>query len=305
MPSTWSTRFRLNYQAPGDNLNAWGLILNQQVFQALEDAITKRVAFPLSGTKTLTTENGVEDEARCAFLDITGGAGGTVIIPAVEKWYIVRNAASADVVITTGAGEFATVSTGSGVLVICDAANVRLIRDADMATRAYVQGVAFGSVGDLPDVGGNAGKYVYSDGAAASWRQIVVGDVSGAAPIYAPQFTSGADVAGVLTLTGATKQNVAEIPAEDLDLSSASLFTKSISANTPFTFSNLLVADLDGMAFAVRLTITSAAIPSWPESVKWPGGTKPPLPDGTHLIGFLSFDDGATWDAILGGVGFA
>lgn len=305
MPSTWSTRFRLNYQAPGDNLNAWGLILNQQVFQALEDAVAKRVAFPLSGLKTLSTENGLEDEARCAFLDVTGGAGGTIVIPAVEKWYIVRNAASADVVVTTGAGEFATVSIGSAVLVICDAANVRLMRDADMATRAYVQGIAFGSVGGLPDVVGNAGKYVHSDGAAASWRQIVVGDVSGAAPIYAPQFTSGADLAGVLTLTGTTKQNVVEIPAADLDLSSASLFTKAISANTPFTFSNLPVTDLDGMAFAVRLTISNAAVPSWPASVKWPGGTKPPLPNGTHLIGFLSFDNGTTWDAILGGVGFS
>ena len=299
MPSTWSMRFRLNYQAPGDNLNAWGLILNQQVFQPLEDAIAKRVAFPLSGTKTLTTVNGLEDEARCAYLDVTGGTGGTITIPSVEKWYIVRNGASADVSVTTGSGAVASVGPGSIVFVVCDAANVRLVRDAELATRAYVQGVAFGSVGDLPDVAGNAGKYVYSDGSAAAWRQIVVGDIVDGASSVDPTFT------GLFQHTGASKANVVAVAGADLDLSSASLFTKSISANTTFTFSNLPVADEDGVAFAVRLTISGSAVPSWPASVKWPGGTKPPLPNGTHLIGFLSFDDGTTWDAILGGVGFS
>lgn len=305
MPSTYSLRFRLNLQAPGENLNIWGAVQNTQVFQLLEDAIAKRVAFSLSGTKTLTTANGATDEARCGFLDVTSGTGGTVTIPPLEKIYLVRNAASGSVTVTTGAGATAVVATGSIVLVVCDASNVRLVRDAEIATKAYVDGIAFDSVGDLPAQAGNAGKYVYTDGATASWRQVVVGDVSGAAPIDSPAFTTGADVAGLLTITGTSKQNVAAIAAADLDLSSASLFTKSISSNTTFTFSNLPVADEDGMAFAVRLTISSTAVPSWPASVKWPGGTKPPLPNGTHLIGFLSFDDGTTWDAVLGGVAFS
>lgn len=305
MPSTYSLRFRLNLQAPGENLNTWGAVQNVQVFQLLEDAIAKRVAFSLSGPKTLTTANGAEDEARCAFLDVTSGTGGTITIPPLEKIYLIRNSASGDVTVTTGAGVTAVVAAGGIATVVCDASNVRLVRDSEMATRAYVQGIAFDSVGGLPDVTGNPGKYVYSDGAAASWRQIVVSDVDGAAPIDAPQFTTGADVAGVLTLTGTAKQNVTAIAAADLDLSSAGLFTKSISANTTFTFSNLPVADEDGMAFAVRLTISSGADHDWPANVNWPGGTKPPLPNGSHLIGFLSFDDGTTWDAVLGGVAFS
>lgn len=39
MPSSYSTSFRLNYQAPGDNLNVWGTTLNTGVFQLLEDAL--------------------------------------------------------------------------------------------------------------------------------------------------------------------------------------------------------------------------------------------------------------------------
>lgn len=301
----YSARLRINYQVPGTNLNTWGNVLNAQVFQLLEDAIAKRVSFSLSGSKTLTTANGATDEARCAFLDVTSGTGGTITIPPLEKLYLVRNASSGSVTVTTGAGATAVIATGGIVMVVCDASNVRLVRDAEMATKAYVDGIAFDSVGDLPAQAGNGGKYVYTDGATASWRQILVGDVDGAAPIVSPEFTTGADVAGLFTLTGTSKQNVTAIVAADLDLSSASLFTKAISANTTFTFSNLPVAAEGGMAFAVKLTISSAAVPSWPASVKWPGGTKPPLPNGTHLIGFLSFDDGTTWDAILGGVAFS
>jgi hypothetical protein len=61
MASTFSLRYRLNYQAPGDNLNLWGGVLNVGVFQMLEDATARRVAFALSGAKTLTTANGMED----------------------------------------------------------------------------------------------------------------------------------------------------------------------------------------------------------------------------------------------------
>lgn len=198
MPSTYSLRFRLNYQAPGDNLNAWGLVLNQQVFQSLEDAIAKRVAFSLSGAKTLTTENGVEDEARCAFLDVTGGAGGTITAPAVEKLYVVRNASAGDVLVTTGAGQTATVKPGEIVWVACDAAHFRRVQATDMlgarltglgspingndaASKAYVDAAAFQNV-NLPGQGpGTSGRYVRSDGTMATWELVAVTDIAGLA----------------------------------------------------------------------------------------------------------------------------
>lgn len=303
MPSTWSMRFRLNFQAPGENLNTWGGVLNVQVFQLLEDAIAKRVAFSLSGSKTLTTANGAEDEARCAFLDVTSGTGGTVTIPPLEKIYLVRNNASGDVTVTTGAGATAVITTGSIVTVVCDASNVRLVRDAEMATKAFVEGIAFDSVGNLPDVAGNAGKYVYSDGVVASWRQAVVADISGAAPLAAPSFTSGVTVAGGMTLTGSTKSNVVALPANDFDLSAAEFFTKSISSNATFTFSNATASV--GQGFIVYLTISSAAVPTWPASVKWPGGVVPTLPNGLNEIGFTTKDGGTTWMGHIGGTAYA
>ena len=70
MPSTYSSRFRLNFQAPGDNLNTWGLVLNSGVFQLLEDAVAKRIAFALSGSADLRgrllLESGVDDTVLTA-----------------------------------------------------------------------------------------------------------------------------------------------------------------------------------------------------------------------------------------------
>jgi hypothetical protein len=186
---------RLNYQAPGDNLNAWGVILNQQVFQRLEDALTRRVAFPLSGAKTLTTANGLEDEARCAFLDITGGTGGPITAPAVEKWYVVRNAAAGEVTVTTGGGSAAVVKPGEVGLVVGDGANFRRVQFTDLAgarltglgdpasgqdaaTKAYVDTMAFNEV-DLPGQGpGTVGQFIRSDGASATWEPVTTADVT-------------------------------------------------------------------------------------------------------------------------------
>ena len=196
MVSSFSSRFRLNYQAPGDNLNTWGLTLNSGVFQLLEDALAKRVAFTLSGAKTLVAANGLEDEARCCFLDVTGGSGGTITVPPVEKWYVVRNASAGDVVVTTGAGEVATVKPSEVVWVVGDAANFRRVQATDMlgarlsglgapitgsdaVSKSYVDAAAFQKV-NLPGQGvGTAGHYVRSDGTVATWELVGMDDVSG------------------------------------------------------------------------------------------------------------------------------
>ncbi len=43
MPSTYSARARYTLQAPGENLNLWGVILNQGVFALVDEARAKRV----------------------------------------------------------------------------------------------------------------------------------------------------------------------------------------------------------------------------------------------------------------------
>lgn len=124
MPSTYTTRNRFEKQAAGENNNTWGIRLNDNVIDLTDFALDGIVAFSLSGTKTLTDEDGAADEARARILNVTGGSGGTVTVPNVEKLYLVRNASSGPVTITTGTGTDATVVAGDIQWVFCEGGNV-------------------------------------------------------------------------------------------------------------------------------------------------------------------------------------
>ena len=94
----------LNKQTPGTNDNAWGDVLNDEVIQLVDEFVAGRASFTLSGTKTLTSTNGVSNEARMAILHVTGGTGGDVVIPARSKLYLVFNQASGDVRLAPSGG---------------------------------------------------------------------------------------------------------------------------------------------------------------------------------------------------------
>lgn len=135
MPSTYSPNLRLTYQAVGENLNTWGVILNANVFQLIEDAISTRVALVLAGNVTLSVANGVTDQARCAFLDVTGTAG-IITTSQTQKLTLVRNATAGNVTLTTGSlapGRLdATLATGDIAWMVCDGTNWRLVKRTDM-----------------------------------------------------------------------------------------------------------------------------------------------------------------------------
>lgn len=183
MASTYSLRFRLNYQAPGDNLNVWGTTLNVGVFQLLEDAIARRVALTVSGVVTLTSANGATDQARCAFLDVNAGTGGSIVIPSVEKVYLVNNGSTGNLVVTTGAGAVATLAPGEMNFVVCDAVNVKMLGVNGLSLKGYVDATAWTyNAGSLPAQAGAAGKFVKTDGATASWQQVQATDVANLTP---------------------------------------------------------------------------------------------------------------------------
>lgn len=126
MTSTATTRNRLQKQGTGDNTNTWGSVLNSAVIDLTDDAMDGFASYVLSGSKTLTSSNYAADESRMRVQNVTGGTGGTVTVPSVQKFYMVRNGSSGDVVVTTGAGTTATVKSGNVQSVICDGTNVYL-----------------------------------------------------------------------------------------------------------------------------------------------------------------------------------
>src|SRR5437773_1148622 len=124
MPSTYTSRNRAEKQAPGENNNSWGALLNANTIDMFDQALDGMVSFGLSGSKTLTASNGASDEARCRYVNITGGTGGTVTIPNVEKVYVVRNNASGSITFTTGSGTTASVAASVYGIIVSEGGNV-------------------------------------------------------------------------------------------------------------------------------------------------------------------------------------
>lgn len=124
MPSTYTTRARLEKQAPGENNNTWGALLNTNTIDMIDQAVNGMASYAVTGAVVLTSNNGASDQARCKYQNITGGTGGTVTIPNVEKTYIVRNGAAGTVTFTTGGGTTADILTGALGIIVCEGGNV-------------------------------------------------------------------------------------------------------------------------------------------------------------------------------------
>ena len=92
--------------------------------------------------------------------------------------------------------------------------------------------------------------------------------------------------------TKGTRMTLNAVSAEAIDWSAADYHTKSISANTTFTFSN--VPSGAAAVIIVRVIVSGSRTIGWPASVRWPENIPPALTaDRTHVFMF-STDDGGT-----------
>lgn len=180
MPSSYSASARFTLQATGENNNTWGVILNNGVFQLVDSNINGRLALTVSGVRALTTANGSTDEARMAFLDVTGGSGGSITIPAVSKGYFLRNNSAAAVAISGGGLTSASFAVGDVGPCFADGlGNVYGLRLAGLSLVDYISAAIIATTGSLPAAIGNTGK------------TLVVIDVLGT-PTWVPTFMTTA-----------------------------------------------------------------------------------------------------------------
>ena len=119
---------RLNLQDTGSNENVWGQVLNKQM-QLLEAAVAGTARIVLSANDyTLSTNDGSDDEARSAVLDLQGNPSENlnVIVPAVSKVFLVRNNTTGqyDVTVRTQLGTGVKVPRDEARWVYCDGTNV-------------------------------------------------------------------------------------------------------------------------------------------------------------------------------------
>jgi len=109
MASTYSN-LKIELIGTGDQSGTWGTTTNTNLGTAIEEAITGSADVPFSSadvTLTLTNTN-TSQSARNLRLNLTGTSGGArnLIVPAIEKQYIVNNGLADAVTVknTTGSG---------------------------------------------------------------------------------------------------------------------------------------------------------------------------------------------------------
>ena len=116
-------------------------------------------------------------------------------------------------------------------------------------------------------------------------------DIAAKAPLASPTFTGTVTAAGI-AIDGPYNQVAEAVGALDISLATGNYFTKTISGNSTFTFSNPPASGTVG-SFTLELTHSSGTV-TWPSSVKFPADTAPTLTTGkTHLFVFVT-DDGGT-----------
>ena len=107
------------------------------------------------------------------------------------------------------------------------------------------------------------------------------------------EFAGDVEFDGDIAADGVYTGAVTAVAALAIDCSSSNYFTKTINANSTFTFTN--VPATRAFSFTLELTHTSGTV-TWPASVKFPADTAPSLTTGkTHLFMFITDDGGTTF----------
>jgi hypothetical protein len=127
MASTYSD-LKFELIGTGEQSGTWGTTTNTNLGTAIQEAITGSadVTFA-SGTVTLTlTNTNATQTARNLRLNLTGTSGGAqnLIVPTIEKFYLVNNGVADAITVKNSTGTGIAVPTGKAMLLFNDGTNV-------------------------------------------------------------------------------------------------------------------------------------------------------------------------------------
>jgi hypothetical protein len=128
MASTYSN-IKIQLMATGENSTTWGNVTNTNLGTALEEAIvgSADVTFASANVTLTLTDTNATQVARHVRLRCTGATGGStrnLVVPSIEKPYIVQNDCADSILVKTAAGTGITVPAGKTMWVYNDGVNV-------------------------------------------------------------------------------------------------------------------------------------------------------------------------------------
>jgi hypothetical protein len=190
MASSYS-QYKIELQNTGENSGTWGTITNANfgsatpgVYQGFEQAIGGRADVTMSTTTvtlTLTDTNAAQD-ARALYLNLSGTPGGAadLVVPALQKAYLVKNGTNAVVTIKVTGQTGVPIPVGKTVWVYNNGTDVVTAVD-------HIPSLTLGAA--LPVASGGTGITSFGTGVATALGQNVTGS-GGIALATSPSITT-------------------------------------------------------------------------------------------------------------------
>jgi hypothetical protein len=280
MASTYSN-LKFQLMATGENNTTWGNVTNVNLGTAIEEAITGSadVAFS-SGNVTLTlTDVNTTQSARNLRLNLTGTTGGArdLIVPAIEKVYIVNNGCADAVTVKNSSGTGIAVPAGKTMYVFNNGTNVvDAITHLTSLTLGTPLPVASGGTGSNTGSGASLtslnGSNVSSGVVAVSYggtgATTLTGLVKGAGTSAFTAATAGTDYVAPATATNFTAQ-------QTFTGSSTTIAAKLISAAEKVTVSATAATGTISVDLTTQsvLYFTTNASANWVVNLRASSGT--------------------------------
>lgn len=169
MASTYSTNLKIQLMTTGENTGTWGSVTNVNLGTALEEAIIGSTSVAFNGadvTLTLTNSN-ASQTARNLRLVLTGTSGGArqLVVPALEKTFIIKNELSDTCTVLVSGQTGVAVPASKTMWLYNDGTDVKdVTTHLSSLTLASALPVASGGTG--LNAAGTAGNALISNGSA-------------------------------------------------------------------------------------------------------------------------------------------
>ena len=260
MASTYSN-LKIQLMTTGENNTTWGNVTNVNLGTALEEAIagSADVAFSSANVTLTLTDTNATQTARNMRLNLTGTAtaGFNLIVPAIEKTYIVNNATDGTITVKNATGTGIAVPTGKTMWVYNNATNV-----VDVTT--YLTSLTLGTF--LPITSGGTGGNTAANARTALGATTVGGNVftlTNPSAITFPRFNadntvSALDAATFRTAIGAGTGNGSVTSVGGTGTVSGLTLTGTVTTTGSLTLGGTLAVTASNFASQTANTFLSA-----------------------------------------------
>ena len=273
-------------QGDGENPNSWGLRLNQNVIDLVDQAVGGYAVVSVSSVEvTLTEVDGATDQSRNASLEFAGTltADVTVLVPEVEKLYFIREntTGSFGVKLKTNTGSAISLQQSTNILVACDGSELYKLEVPTSVSAFTINTLTATSI-DTSVV--NASLVSAANGTFTSTVSANTIDTSIA--IITDASITDATFVGQVVGIPVTLTDAASIA---LDLATGNNFTVTLAGNRTLENPTNAVAGQTGQMYVIQDGTGSRTL-AFGSNYKFPNGTAITISTSTSSVDLLVFN---------------